>query len=146
MTGPNDSRDEETQNKQMTSEEFIGIRKELNKTQQQMARLLGGSVKAVCSYEQGWRSIPVHAQRQMLFLLYLKTNHKGRPKPCWEIIGCPDILKLNCPAWEFNAGHICWFINGTICSGRVQANWTEKIRLCKRCKAFPAVLKNTLNP
>lgn len=131
----------------MQAEEFIGIRKQLSKTQQEMAHLLGGSVKAVRSYEQGWRRIPAHAQRQILFLLYLKADpHAAGALPCWEIIGCPDILKLNCPAWEFNAGRFCWFINGTICSGRVHLSWTEKIQLCKQCKAFPAILKNVLNP
>ena len=131
----------------MQSEEFVGIRKQLNKTQQEMAHLLGGSVKAVRSYEQGWRRIPAHAQRQMLFLLYLKAdNPPAGAQPCWHVLECPEILKLNCPAWEFNAGGFCWFINGTICSGRAHVNWTEKIQLCKQCRAFPAVLKNALNP
>jgi len=111
-----------------------------------MASLLGGSVKAVRSYEQGWRHIPAHAQRQALFLLFFKKGDWGNGKPCWKIIGCPDICKLNCPAWEFKAGMLCWFINGTICSGTVQANWTEKIKMCRNCKAFPAVLKNALKP
>ncbi len=91
----------------MVSEEFIGIRKQLKKTQLEMARLLGGSVKAVRSYEQGWRHIPAHAERQMLFLLFMKKGDWINGKPCWEIIGCPDALKLNCPAWEFNAGTLC---------------------------------------
>jgi len=128
----------------LVSEEFIGIRKELGKTQQEMASLLGGSVKAVRSYEQGWRHIPAHAERQMLFLMFLKKGDWINGKPCWKIIGCPDKCKLNCPAWEFKAGRLCWFINGTICSGTVQANWTEKIKMCRSCKAFPAVLKNAL--
>jgi DNA-binding transcriptional regulator YiaG len=53
----------------MDSREFLGFRKKLNKTQQQMARLLGTSIKAVHSYEQGWRNIPAHIERQMLFLI-----------------------------------------------------------------------------
>ena len=129
----------------MVSEEFIGIRKELGKTQQEMASLLGGSVKAIRSYEQGWRHIPAHAERQMLFLLFLKNGNRVNGKPCWNIIGCPDSCKLNCPAWEFKAGTLCWFINGTICSGTVQANWAEKIKMCRNCKAFPDVLKNALS-
>jgi DNA-binding XRE family transcriptional regulator len=36
----------------MDNKEFKNIRKTLNKTQQQMAQLLGVSIKAVHSYEQ----------------------------------------------------------------------------------------------
>ncbi len=130
----------------MVSEEFIGIRKQLNKTQKEMAQLLGGSVKAVRSYEQGWRSIPAHAERQMLFLLFLKEGNWVQGTPCWDIINCPRALKIKCPAGQFNAGTLCWFINGTICNGIVQDNWAEKIKLCRNCKAFPPVLKTALNP
>ncbi|MCK5723736.1 MAG: transcriptional regulator, partial [Gammaproteobacteria bacterium] len=38
----------------MNSKEFVAIRKRLNKTQKQMAQLLGSSIKAIHSYEQGW--------------------------------------------------------------------------------------------
>ncbi|MCD6584665.1 MAG: helix-turn-helix domain-containing protein [Desulfobacteraceae bacterium] len=52
----------------METQEFKNFRKKLIKTQEEMDRLLGISVKAVRSYEQGWRTIPVHAERQLLFL------------------------------------------------------------------------------
>ena len=51
----------------MDSKEFSRFRKRLNKTQKQMAQLLGVSIKAVHSYEQGWRSVPAHVERQMFF-------------------------------------------------------------------------------
>lgn len=53
----------------MESKEFKRFRKRMNKTQSQMAQLLGVSVKAVHSYEQGWRNIPAHVERQMFFLI-----------------------------------------------------------------------------
>jgi DNA-binding transcriptional regulator YiaG len=66
----------------MDSKEFNKLRKKLNKSQQQMALLLGVSIKAVQSYEQGWRNIPTHVERQMFFLLSrVEGNQKGR-KPC----------------------------------------------------------------
>lgn len=27
----------------------------------------------------------------------------------------PVEWRENCSAWEFKAGHFCWFINGTFC-------------------------------
>ena len=53
----------------MDSKEFKKIRKRLNRTQKEIAPLLGVSQKAIHSYEQGWRNIPPHVERQMLFLL-----------------------------------------------------------------------------
>ncbi|MFC1516563.1 helix-turn-helix domain-containing protein, partial [Thermodesulfobacteriota bacterium] len=58
----------------MDNKEFAYFRKKLNKTQKQMAQLLGTSLKAVHSYEQGWRSIPANVERQMFFLV---ANKRG---------------------------------------------------------------------
>ena len=128
----------------MESHEFQGFRKKLKKTQEEMARLLGISVKAIRSYEQGWRSIPAHAERQILFLCAKKDEITTPVKPCWMINKCSKSRKEDCPAWEFQAGTLCWFINGTICSGIDHQNWREKIEICKTCKAFPNGLKNIL--
>ncbi|MGM0452404.1 MAG: two-CW domain-containing protein [Thermodesulfobacteriota bacterium] len=106
-----------------------------------MAQLLGISVKAVRSYEQGWRHIPTHVERQMLFLTALKDNILETHPYCWDIMKCPPERRRNCPAWEFNAGALCWFINGTICEGEAHDNWDEKIRICRTCQAFPEKLQ-----
>lgn len=126
----------------MESQEFIDLRKNLHKTQQEMARLLGMSVKAVRSYEQGWRTIPAHAERQMMFLTARKHETLAPRAPCWIVKNCPDESKAECPAWEFQAGDLCWFINGTICNGKKCLKWDEKIKICRTCEAFPPVLRN----
>lgn len=114
----------------MEAHEFADIRKKLNKTQKEMAILLGISVKAIHSYEQGWRSIPDHVKRQVYFLISRKGDDA---EECWDILDCPDERKEKCPAWEFNAGKMCWFINGTLCDGEVRKNWDEKMKFCKCC-------------
>ena len=129
----------------METQEFKNFRKTLEKTQEEMARLLGISVKAIRSYEQGWRSIPAHAERQLLFLTAKKAEIDKPAKPCWSINKCNNEQKQQCPAWEFQAGTLCWFINGTICSGVVHKDWREKIEICKNCKAFPAALKKNFS-
>jgi len=120
----------------MNNEEFQASRLKLEKTQKKLSELLGTSLKAIQSFEQGWRKVPVHIERQMLFLLVL---HKGKTKgvqPCWDVLECPPERRQNCPAWEFNAGHLCWFINGTICKGSPRAGWSSKMITCRRCKVF----------
>ncbi len=122
----------------MDSAEFAEIRKKLDKTQKEIASLLGISLKAVCSYEQGWRSIPAHVERQLIFLLARRDHrHKTSPK-CWDLRKCPGEKREKCPAWEYDAGEFCWFINGTICENATCKNWEKKILVCKNC----VVMKN----
>jgi DNA-binding XRE family transcriptional regulator len=120
----------------MDSKEFSSFRKVLGKTQKQMAQLLGTSVKAVHSYEQGWRRIPPHVERQIFFLISRSKGRNKQQKPCWVIKKCPAKRKTNCPAWEFHAGTLCWFVSGTICEGKVHRNWQEKMKICRSCEVL----------
>ena len=120
----------------MDSQEFHSSRQQLKKTQKQIAELLGISLKAVQSFEQGWRKVPVYIERQLLFLLTLKGRRAKDARPCWEIRKCSLETRQACPAWEFDAGDLCWFINGTICQGKPQNNWGNKMKVCRRCEVF----------
>ena len=120
----------------MDKQEFKKFRLKLGKTQNQLAQLLGTSVKAVHSYEQGWRSIPAAVERQIFFLVTHIKENKVRPKKCWIVKKCPPKRKKECPAWEFQAGDMCWFVNGTICEGEVQRDWKEKMRICRDCEVL----------
>ena len=61
----------------MNKNRFAKIRAYLGKTQKQMAQLMGTSAKAIQSFEQGWRNITPHIERQMYFLLSQKTIMEG---------------------------------------------------------------------
>ena len=124
----------------MDKTEFSQIRHYLGKTQAQIAQLLGVSPKAIQSFEQGWRNIPTNVERHLLFLLFLKKSPGGRKKMCWVVRKCPIETRRNCPAWELKMGHLCWFINGTICQGEVQQDWQEKMALCRKCDVFKSIL------
>ncbi len=125
----------------MIPSEFRQFRTTLGKTQKQMAQLLGVSIKAVHSYEQGWRKIPHHVEKQMLFLIFKRLKN-GLDENCWDILDCPENRRSQCPAWEFDAGDLCWFINGTICSAKIHNTWQEKIEECKTCRVFPDFFKS----
>ncbi len=127
----------------MDSQRFKDIRAELNKTQKALAQLLGISVKAIHSYEQGWRKIPHHVERQLLFLFSrVLTGKEENPDKCWDIIKCSDTMREKCPASEFNSGDLCWFINGTMCSGKIHSTWEKKMDECKECRVFKQFFKN----
>jgi len=124
----------------LESKEFSQFRKKLKKTQKQMAELLGTSLKAIHSYEQGWRSIPTHVERQLYFLLSRSRDSQSGRKSCWAIKKCPPDQKKQCPAWEFRSGKLCWFINGTICEGTPHKNWREKMEICRTCEVLTSML------
>lgn len=124
----------------MDNKEFVYLRNKLNKTQKQMSQLLGISTKAIQSYEQSWRSIPPHVERQMFFLVSMMRENQKRRKPCWVIKKCTPDQKKQCPAWEFKVKELCWLVNGTICEGVVQKNWKEKMKVCRSCEAFSYLL------
>jgi hypothetical protein len=115
-------------------EEFVVARTKLDKTQKEMSQLLGISVKAVYSYEQGYRSIPTHVERQTYFLLSRKNRRQELPKYCWVIKKCPPKRRNECPAYEYKAGRFCWLINGTVCKGQAQKSWKEKMKICRECE------------
>ena len=101
-----------------------------------MAQLLGTSLKAIHSYDQGWRTIPTHVERQIFFLVTRLRENRKKQKPCWIIKKCPADRKKECPAWEFQVGKLCWFINGTICEGDIHTDWKEKMKICRSCEVF----------
>ena len=120
----------------MDKDQFLHIRQGLRKTQKQIAALLGVSLKAVHSYEQGRRPVPAHVERHMLLMAARMSGDSGVQEPCWITKQCPPERKERCPAWEFQAGSLCWFFNGTICGGVVHENWNEKMKICRSCEVF----------
>jgi DNA-binding transcriptional regulator YiaG len=132
--------------KKMQNIDFINFRKKLEKTQMQMAHLMGLSLKAIKSYEQGWRAIPSYVEREILFLVSKKFEILKQKKSCWTVNKCPAHIKSVCPAWEFKLGTLCWLVNGSICNGTKHKRWTQKIKDCRNCDAFPVVLKSLGQP
>jgi len=124
----------------MDREEFSRFRKILGRTQKQMAQLLATSLKAIHSYEQGWRTIPAHVERQMFFLMARKIKDPALKKACWTVTKCPDKRKRACPAWEFKSGETCWLVNGTVCEGNIHPTWQQKMDVCRTCPVFETLL------
>ena len=123
----------------MTREEFSLARKKLGKTQKALAELVGVSLKAVQSYEQGWRAVPLHVERQVYFLLLNKRQSTSiKRKDCWSRKKCDQ--KKNCPAWEFQAGHLCWFLNGTQCECTAHKDLKDKMQICRECEVLASLL------
>ena len=122
----------------MEAKELAKIRVYLGKTQRELASLLGTSIKAVQSFEQGWRNIPPYVERQVLFLLSLAAGSDGNGKACWQVRKCTGAMRQNCPAFQYAEGKLCWLANGTMCRGRDAGSWPRKMAECRRCPVFQA--------
>lgn len=125
----------------MTHQEFADFRSRLKRTQREMAGLLGVSLKAVESYEQGWRRIPANIERILCFLLFrMNQDRFGRRDRCWLEKKCPAAVRADCPAWLAREGLYCWFLTGKICRAERSAR-PEKGRSCFECAFFKKQLK-----
>ena len=128
----------------MKKEEFVKIRKEMKKTQREIALLLGVSKKAVESYEQGNRNIPANVSRILYFLLFrLNMDKLDDSELCWEANSCPFNIRENCVAWNANEGFFCWFLTGKACV-RGTFQLPGSTHDCYRCRFFQEKLEKIL--
>lgn len=113
-------------------ETFKRYRKMLKLSQAQLAGALGISKKAVQSYEQGWRLIPLRTLRELLNLVLINRGvGRSAVKRCWEIMKCPAHVMQTCPAVSVTKGHFCWMVGRTNCA-KLLGESSETLR-CINC-------------
>lgn len=61
-------------------------------------------------------------------------------KPCWEHMQCKKDVNHDesCPAYP-HFGRICWAVAGTLCAGKIQGTYAQKIHDCHRCGYYRSV-------
>jgi len=114
----------------MSAAEFSRIRARLGRSQRELALLLGLSLKAVESYEQGWRKVPAHVEKVLYFLLFKIEGVRAEGgAACWEIQDCPSVRRAACVAYLAGEGSFCWFFTGKLCA-------RSKAGGCASCAVF----------
>lgn len=111
----------------------------MGRTQKEMASALGISEKAVQSYEQGWRKIPVRVMIQLLILLALYRKHTMDDVPCWEIKKCSLAQRENCASFKIGRGQFCWFVGSKECRPDSSAS-TDSFLPCMNCPVIQRLL------
>jgi DNA-binding transcriptional regulator YiaG len=126
----------------MAGEDFARLRSSLGRSQRELAELLGLSLKAVESYEQGWRKVPAHVERLMYFLLFkLNEDEIDSAEPCWEAKSCPEALRSKCVAYAAKEGRFCWFFTGKLCASSMAGAGAKPAKQgCYSCEVFTAML------
>jgi hypothetical protein len=111
-------------------------------SQSELASLAGISSRAIQSYEQGWRQPSDLVERMLLLLLMAHRHGAGLSRfRCWEQKECPPGVRGRCIAYVTRQGHLCWFLTGTMCEGRRQKCWSDKMRACLDCGFMQKLLK-----
>jgi DNA-binding XRE family transcriptional regulator len=116
------------------------IRLTLGRTQEELARALGISTKAIQSYEQGWRSVPVRLMMQLLILLALYRRQSMQDVPCWKIKRCKADLRKKCMGYTVGRGQFCWFVGVKECMPK-DANPKTDVIPCMQCAVIKRLLR-----
>jgi hypothetical protein len=68
-------------------------------------------------------------------------------KKCWEYKKCG---KEDCVVYQKYKGKatvpLCWYVAGTMCGGKVQGEYAQKIASCRNCDYFLYLAKQTTFP
>lgn len=94
------------------------VRKAVGMTQVAFAGVLGVSVRAVQSYEQGWRDIPPATLLHMFAVLASIRRPALGEVPCWDLTGCSEAVRNGCRSHRLNEGLFCWLVAGNACGRR----------------------------
>ena len=105
-----------------------------------IAAALGISTKAVQSYEQGWRAVPVRAIIQLLVLLALYRRRAMDDVPCWEIRDCPLENREKCASFTVGRGQFCWFIGSQECRSETVPD-PDEVLPCMQCGVVQRLLR-----
>ncbi len=132
----------------MENLDLKSVRESLGLTQDQFAAMLGYSIRAIQSCEQGWRK-PSPALEKMALLLYMAHQQGGAlgEHACWEALQCSPQVRETCVAYMSRQGHLCWFLTGNMACARTRLHsWEEKKAICAACPFFQRMLESPPSP
>jgi len=58
-----------------------------------------------------------------------------RKVTCWEMKNCPSDRRSTCPAYPDHGGQ-CWMVTATLCGGKEQGSYHDKMANCKKCNVY----------
>ncbi len=64
---------------------------------------------------------------------------------CWEFKKCGRDRDGSCPAYQKGLGTVCWVVAGTMCGGKVQGTFAQKLRDCTKCDYYRYVQKQRVS-
>ena len=67
-----------------------------------------------------------------------RARKKGFQKSnrCWEYQQCPAERRGECPAFLNKEDQYCWVTQQTLCDGKIQGRYVDKIKHCEKCDFY----------
>jgi signal transduction histidine kinase len=71
-----------------------------------------------------------------------QSDEESKNLPCWEYMQCGRDVndEIKCPTYP-HFGQVCWAVAGTLCAGKVQGTFAQKIDDCRNCKFYKKLKK-----
>ncbi|MDD2599267.1 MAG: helix-turn-helix domain-containing protein [Kiritimatiellae bacterium] len=120
------------------SESVKQIRKHARLTQSAVAQALGVSIRAIQSYEQGWREVPTHIMVQLLVLAAAHHTGASERAACWDVTRCPPERQALCPCRRTD-GRLCWLVSGRLCAAP-STSGPKDVQRCMECSVIKQIL------
>ena len=69
-----------------------------------------------------------------------QSDEESENVPCWEYMQCGRDVneEMKCPAYP-HFGQECWAVAGTLCAGKIQGTFAQKIDNCRNCRFYKMV-------
>jgi two-component system NtrC family sensor kinase len=66
-----------------------------------------------------------------------QSDEELKNVPCWEYMQCGRDVndEIKCPAYP-HFGQVCWAVAGTLCAGKIQGTFAQKINDCRNCRFY----------
>jgi len=89
----------------------------------------------------------VHDLSQMVFGVSAAIDDASKTRQeskvhCWEIKNCPPERYSKCPAYP-NDGGSCWMVTATLCGGKEQGSYRDKMENCRKCNVYEIANQTT---
>jgi len=101
----------------------------------------GFTEKAVCNIARGeGRTMSAGTGKENCWE-FMKCGRQPRGRRVKEYGECPAAVesRLDGVHGGVNGGRACWIVAGTLCGGKIQGTFAEKIESCFKCRFFKKV-------
>ena len=61
---------------------------------------------------------------------------KAKKMKCWQVKDCGREIAKDCEAIITHHEHSCWRVAGTMCGGKPQGTFAQKMSTCKACNYY----------
>ena len=97
-------------------------------------------------FSQQIESAAVHVKSLMAEVIlkndFTRSFDNSSLTPCWELMKCTNTA---CRSYRDPVNLRCWEVAGTLCGGKVQGSFAQKLENCSLCEVYQRARSNPVN-